>query len=167
MNVLISNFKVENLKKAKRAKEAVVDSDKIASNAKSTLSAPTTTETENTKDENARLRVKMCNKSVQTRPGRFMPDSSPELVESTTVPTSKKRTADTLDGDGDQEMEDAPVDTKEIKAKKVSAPGEGSRSKKRRKQEDKLNWDLKLVRRLLSFQPLILSTASEEFGWTG
>jgi len=96
----------------------------------------------------------MSDKSVQTRSGRFIPDSSPELVDSTTVPISKKRTAATLDGDGDQEMEDAPVDTKEIKAKKASAPGEGSRSKKRRKKEEKLNWDLKLVRRLLSFHPL-------------
>ncbi|GAA5847121.1 hypothetical protein JCM5353_005151 [Sporobolomyces roseus] len=133
----------DTIKKAKKLKKADVESDKITSDVKSTRSAPSTmAEDEKKRDKS----VEMQNKATQTRPGRFIPDSSPELVDSPpAIPKTKKRTADVLDDDGDQEMGDVYKSSKTLKAKKVSAPGEGSRSIKRRKQEEKLNWDLKLL----------------------
>ena len=146
-------MKTDTIKKAKKLKKADVESDKITSDVKSTRSAPSTM----AKDEKKRDKsVEMKNKATQTRPGRFIPDSTPEFVDSPpAIPKTKKRTADVLDDDGDQEMGDVYKSSKTLKAKKVSAPGEGSRSIKRRKQEEKLNWDLKLVRGSHLFQSML------------
>lgn len=143
-NVLTASMKTDTIKKTKKTKKPDVESDKLTSDAKSTLPAPSTMAKDVKKRDKS---VEMKNKATQTRPGRFIPDSSPELFDSpAAVPITKKRTADVLDDDGDQEMGDVSKSSKTIKAKKVSAPGEGSRSIKRRKQEEKLDWELKLVR---------------------